>query len=217
MKIEKIQRHTLKVLSMLLAVSLWFYILNSEPIEIEKKLPIEYILPQGMTMVSISEKEVTLKLKGSKAFISNIFSKREKFKIDLKPYYQTNGKNFRVKFYLNSIEVPFGVDVLDISPKETMVELDQKGMTTVPIKVQMIGELPKNRRLKEFHLSPDTVMLFGPIELLKRINKVDTIPLNMSLLTKDEGSFILQPTPIDPRINIDENQKLKFIYKTIKK
>lgn len=217
MKIEKVQRHTLKVLSALLAVSLWFYILNSESIEIEKKLPINYILPKGMVMVSFSEKEVTLKLKGSKAFISNIFSKKEKFKVDLNPYYQTTGKNFKVKFYATAVEVPFGVEVLDISPKETQVELDQLAMTSVPLKVQMIGELPIGRKLKEFHLMPENVLLSGPIEILKSVTKVETVPLNMALLNKDEGSFILQPTPLDPRIMINDNQKLKFMYKTFKK
>ena len=88
MKIEKVQRHTLKVLSVLLAVSLWFYVLNSEPIEVEKKMAVKYVLPKGMVMTSFSEKEVTLKIKGSKAFVENIFSNNEKFVVDLNPYFQ---------------------------------------------------------------------------------------------------------------------------------
>jgi YbbR domain-containing protein len=169
-----------------------------------------------MVMVSFSEKEVTLKLKGSKAFVTNVFSKREKLTIDLNPYFKSIGKSIRLKLYSTSIEVPFGVEILDINPKETIVELDQKGMTELPVKVQMFGELPKDRKLKEFHLSPDSIMLSGPIEILKSITKVETAPINLNLLNKDEGNFLLQPLPMDPRLKIEENDPIKFYYKTKK-
>lgn len=216
MKKESLQRHTLKILSILLAVSLWFYVLNSGPVEIEKKLPINFKLPQGMAMVNFSEKEVILKIRGPKAFIANVFSNKEKYTVDLNPYYQTNGKSFRVKFYASSIEVPFGVEILDISPKETLVELDQKGMTELPVKVQFIGDLNKDRKLKEFHLNPPAIVVSGPIEILKKMNKVDTAPLNLLMLNKDEGTIILKTAPIDPRLNLDESVNLKFQYKTKK-
>lgn len=216
MKVEKIQRHTLKVLSILIAVTLWFFVLNSEPIEIEKKLPINYIIPKGMVMVSFSEREVTLKLKGSKAFVRNIFTKKEKYNVDVTPYYQSTGKNFKVKFYTTAIEVPFGVEILEVSPKETVVELDQKGLTELPVKIQFFGETPKDRKIKDLKLTPDSLMVSGPMEMLKRISRLDTAPVNLSLLNKDEGSLTLQLAPVDPRFKIEENEKIKLYFRTRK-
>jgi YbbR domain-containing protein len=214
LKKEKLQRHTLKILSILLAVSLWFFVLNSEPVEIEKKLPLKYILPKGLVLLNFSEKEVTLKLKGSKAFITNVFNNKEKFTVDLNPYYKSLGKSFKVKLYSTSVEVPFGVDILDISPKEVAVELDQQAMTELPVKIQFIGDLNRDRKLKEFHLIPDRLMVSGPIDVLKNINKVETVPINLNLLNKDEGNLIIQTSPLDPRIKFEENVKIKFNYKT---
>ncbi len=216
MKVEKLQRHTLKVLSGLLAISLWFYVLNSEPVIIEKKLPIEYILPKNMVLVSFSEREISVKLKGSKAFLESIFSNNEQFKVDVRPYFQSTGKNFRVKFYSTSLDIPFGVEVLELSPRETLVELDQLGSLEVPIKVHMIGDVPKDRRLKEIKLADDTMMVSGPIEILKDLKRVETVPLDLSRMTKEEGSFSLEMVPLDPRLKVQENTKIKVLYKTKK-
>jgi len=200
----------------MLAISLWFYVINSGPIEIEKKLTINYVLPKGTSLVSFSERQVILKLKGPKAFIANVFSKKEQFNVDLNPYYLTHGKKFRVKFFPNSIELPFGVDILELHPKETMIELDQTGLTQMPVKIQFFGELGKNRKLKEFTIVPDSVMVKGPLEILKGLSRIETVPLNMALLNKDEGDLLLQLTPIDPRLIIDDDVKVKFHYKTKK-
>ena len=91
MKLEKAQRHTLKIISIFFAVSLWFYVLNSEPVETEKKVQIEFVLPKGFAISNITERQLVLKLKGSKAFIGNVFSNKEKLVIDLVPYYKKFG------------------------------------------------------------------------------------------------------------------------------
>jgi YbbR domain-containing protein len=99
LKLEKAQRHSLKIIAILFAISLWFYVLNSEPVEIEKKISIQFIVPKGFAIASLSDRELTLKLKGSKAFIGNVFSNKEKLTVDLNPYYKKFGKNFKVLYH----------------------------------------------------------------------------------------------------------------------
>lgn len=216
MKIEKVQRHTLKILSALIALTLWFYVLNSEAIDSEQKIKVKYILPKNMVFLSFSQKEVKVRLRGSKAFIENIFSKRDFLKVDLRPEYRNIGKNFRLKFSATHLELPLGVEVLDISPKETLVELDHIGELEVPIKLQLTGTVPNDRKLKEFKLNHDSIMISGPITLLKTLNRVDTLPVNLGLINKDEGTLIIELAPLDPRLYKEENFKLKLDFKTKK-
>ncbi len=216
MKVESVQRHTLKILAVLFALSLWVYVLNSEPIVIEKKLPINFILPKGMVLNSLNENEVTLKLKGSKAFISNVFSNNEMVQVNLEETYKFQGKNFVQKIYASNLEVPFGVEIIDIHPKEMNIELDILGQMEVPVKVQFYGEIPKNKKLKEFKVSPDKIKIKGPVNLLKNINKIETAPVNMALLKKDEGELKLIPTELDSRLDLENIDKLILLYKTKK-
>lgn len=214
MKRETAQRHSLKIIAIFFAVSLWFYVLNSEPVQIERKLTINYVVPKGYSIASLSEKEVTLKIKGSKAFIQNIFSNKEKLNVDLNPYFISSGKSFKVKFYASDVNVPFGVEILDITPKETAIELDRTVMMELPIKVQYIGDAPRDRKIKEVSIDPQNVMISGPVEIVKSISRLETAPVNLALFTKDEGSAPVSLSDLDPRLKFEEIPKLKLNYKT---
>jgi YbbR domain-containing protein len=218
LKKETAQRHTLKITAFLFAISLWYYVLNSEAVEIEKKLPINFILPKGMLVLTPIHSEVTIKLKGSKAFVKNIFLNKEKLNIDLTAYYRpgTNqaDKAFKVKIYPSDIAVPFGVSILDISPKELAIELDHKGLKEIPIKLQYIGALSNKRKIKELRVYPEKLMVSGPMEILRNLTVIETIPLNLALLNKDEGGVGLQIVEIDSRLKIEESVSMKVKYKT---
>ena len=214
MKRETAQRHSLKIIAIFFAVSLWFYVLNSEPVQIERKLTINYIVPKGYSIASLSEKEVTLKVKGSKAFIQNIFSNKEKLNVDLNPYFISSGKSFKVKFYASDVNVPFGVEILDISPKETGIELDRTVLMELPIKVQYIGDAPRDRKIKEVSIEPQNVMISGPVEIVKSISRLETAPVNLAMFNKDEGTAPVSLSDLDPRLKFEEVPKLKLNYKT---
>lgn len=213
MKLEKTQRHTLKIISIFFAVSLWFYVLNSEPIELEKKLGIEFVLPKGYAISNLTERQVTLKLKGSKAFIGNVFSNEEKLSIDLNPYFKKYGKNFKVQFHPSQISVPFGVDVLEMNPREAHVELDRLVQMEVPVSVQYIGSVPYDRKFLELSVEPPNVMITGPIEVVRKISKVATNPVNLSNVDRDDGTISLRLEEIDPRLHFEEKPRIKLRYK----
>jgi YbbR domain-containing protein len=215
MKRESVQRHFLKIIAAFFAVSLWFYVLNSEPVQIERTLSVNYILPKGMAIKSFPEKEVVLKIKGSKAFLQNIFSNKERINIDLNPYYVSSGSIFKVRFFTNDIAVPFGVDVIDINPKESAIELDKYAEMDIPIKTHFIGDSPKDRRLKDVKIEPKTYIVSGPIEVLKNLAYLETAPVNLALLNKDEGNLELKLADIDDRLTFVSKNKVKLIYKTI--
>ena len=168
----------------------------------ERKLTINYIVPKGFAIASLNEKEITLKLKGSKAFIQNIFSNKEKLNIDLNPYFVSSGKSFKVRFYASDINVPFGVEILDISPKETNIELDRMAMMELPITVQYIGDAPKDRKVKEIKVEPKNLAVSGPIEILKMLSKIDTVPINLAMFNSDSGVITVAPIRLDSRLKL---------------
>jgi YbbR domain-containing protein len=126
----------------------------------------------------------------------------------------SSGKFFKVKFYVSDISVPFGVEVIDISPKETAIELDRNVMMEIPIKVLYIGDGPGDRKIKEVIIEPRNLMISGPIEILKSISRLETAPVNQALFNKDEGSITVPLGELDPRLKFEENPKIKLKYKT---
>lgn len=213
MKLERTQRHTLKIISIFFAVSLWFYVLNSEPIELERKMAVEFLLPKGYAIASQTDRQVTLKLKGSKAFIGNVFSNEEKLTVDLNPFFKKHGKNFKISFHPSQISVPFGVDVLEISPKEAQVELDRLVQMELPVNVQYIGSVPYDRKFEEVSIEPSSVMISGPIEVIRKVSRVSTNPVNLSNIERDEGTISLLLEDLDPRLKFEERPRIKLRYK----
>ena len=213
MKLEKAQRHTLKIIAIFFAVSLWFYVLNSEPVEIEKKIQVEFLLPKGFAVASQTERQLQLKLKGSKAFIGNVFSNKEKLVIDLVPYYKKFGKSFKVLYLPSQISVPFGVDILEMLPKEADIEIDRLVQMELPVKVQYIGNMPYDKKFKELSLDPQNIMVSGPIDVIRKLSRVETNPVNLSSIDKDEGIITVPLDELDSRLNYEENPKVKLKYK----
>ena len=213
MKLEKAQRHTLKIIAIFFAVSLWFYVLNSEPVEIEKKIQIEFLLPKGFAISSQAERHLQLKLKGSKAFIGNVFTNKEKLVIDLVPYYKKFGKNFKVLYHPSQISVPFGVDILEMNPREVNLQIDRLVQMELPVKIQYIGNMPYDRKFKEVSVEPQNIMVSGPIDVLKRLSRLETNPVNLSTIEKDEGTITVPLEELDSRLTFAENPKIKLKYK----
>lgn len=213
MKLEKAQRHTLKIIAIFFAVSLWFYVLNSEPVEVEKKISIEFLVPKGFAVSSNTERQLQLKLKGSKAFIGNVFSNKEKLVIDLVPYYKKFGKNFKVNYQPSQISVPFGVDILEMHPKEATIEIDRLVQMELPVKIQYIGNMPYDRKFKEVSIEPQNIMISGPIDVIRKMSHLETNPVNLSSIDKDEGTITVPIDEIDPRLSFEENPRVKLKYK----
>ncbi len=213
MKLEKTQRHTMKIISIFFAASLWFYVLNSEPIELEKKITIDFLLPAGYAISSQTERLLSLKLKGSKAFIGNVFTNEEKLIVDLNPYFKKYGKNFKVMFHPAQIAVPFGVDVLEMSPTEAHIELDRLIQMEIPVGISYIGSMAYDRKFRVVSIDPPNVMVTGPLEVIRKILKVATNPVNLSIIDREEGTITLPLEGLDPRLHFKESSRIKLKYK----
>ena len=213
MKLEKAQRHSLKIIAIFFAVSLWFYVLNSEPVEIEKKIQIEFVLPKGFAVSSITDRELLIKLKGSKAFIGNVFSNKEKLVIDLNPYFKKSGKTFKVQYHPSQISVPFGVDILEMKPREAVIEIDRMVSMELPVKVQYIGNMAYDKKFKEVGIEPQSIMVRGPIDVIKKLSRIDTNPVNLSNIDKEEGTITVPLDELDSRLSFEENPRVRLKYK----
>ena len=216
MKLEKAQRHTLKIIAIFFAISLWFYVLNSEPVEIEKKIQIEFTIPKGYAISNQIEKQLTIKLKGSKAFIGNVFSNKETLSVDLNPYLKNYGKNFKVKYHSSQISVPFGVDILEMAPKDSWIELDRLVQVELPVKIQYIGSITNDKKFVETAIEPQAILVSGPIDVLRKLSKVNSYPVNLSTIDNDDGSLTLNLEELDSRLKYEEDAMIKLNYKVEK-
>ena len=120
----KDSRVILKLISIVMAVTLWFYVLNSEPMIVEKRVPLVFINPTDLAINVDVPKTVKVKVKGSRAFVQDLDFSQDKLVVDLRQY-PYNQETFAVTFDQSMLRLPFGVEALDIQPQQIVLSMER--------------------------------------------------------------------------------------------
>ncbi|MBT3583694.1 MAG: YbbR-like domain-containing protein [Halobacteriovoraceae bacterium] len=206
-----LDKHALKIISLIFSVSLWFYVLNSEPLIIERKVELRLIAPRGKAINNLLPKEISVKVKGSRAFVKDLFSKNEKIGIDLHSYPHKAGEPIKVNINPSDIPVPFGVDVIKIMPDIILVELDREIVKEVPFKLSTLKSVPPDLKLIDQNLSPAKVFIRGPYSIMKKTSSVKTVPVDLSQL-EGEGKMKVAIGEVDPRLQVMKLETVTYNY-----
>lgn len=203
-------RHILKFISLITAVTLWFYVLNSEPLELEKRIPLTFINPADLALNVEVPKTVKVKIKGSRAFVQDLDFDKEKLIVDLRdfPYHQ---ETFAVTFERSMVRLPFGVEVLEITPKQVVLSLEREIRKKVPVRVRTVGDVGKDLKLVSKNYRPKEYMIRGPYSMLKKTTILNTAPVDLSVL-EGSGEILLPLEKLDGRILVEEMRNVEFSY-----
>lgn len=200
-------KQLLRFLSVAMAIILWFYVLNSEPIEASKRIKIAYLLPQGKAISNEVPQELEVRVKGARAFLRSLYDQEEAV-IDLSKM-PTSDDHLSVTLGPDYLPSSFGVSVISISPKIIDVALDRIIRKEIPARENFVGELPHNYRLISHTLTPNKVMISGPISLMRKTVSIKTEPIDYSRLLS-EKEFKVSLEQVDPRIHIETASSLLF-------
>ena len=175
-------RHkALKLLSLLLALALWFTVSGEERTETSLHLALEFVnLPAKMVTTGEMPSEVQVRVIGPRSIINKLSQSRLTQTIDLGGY--QNGPH---TFYLgpNSFAFPRGVVVTRIQPNPITVNLSATITTTLPIKPVLVGSLPVGYELVGAKTKPDEVTVSGPFSELSGLKFMPTHPIDLRRLT----------------------------------
>lgn len=179
---SRVKKHSLKLLSALLAVFLWVYVLNSEKVKFEKTVTIEYILPQNMVFAEKPLTEVAFLIEGPRAFVKNVAERDEKIIIDLNRINKKRLLNFWVNVESHHLNLPFGMAVERVLPRRLHIKLEKRAGKIVPIKVRFAGQLPDELSLAKYEVIPPEVEVTGPQSQIMKLKEVQTIPVELETM-----------------------------------
>lgn len=207
------QKKVLKIMALLFASTIWFYVLNSEPYEVEKEIPISFITPPGQAVANLTPRTLKVRLKGSRAFMQNMFSSSERVVINLRESQYQGLTEFEALVQNSDVPLPFGVEVLELGPKIIPIRLEREIRKEVEVKPQFSGELRDQLRLVKQDVTPNPVMIRGPVEVMRRVGVLRTEPINRSTL-EGAGTISVGINDLDPRVAIEDvgRSGFKFSY-----
>lgn len=173
---------TLKILALVFAVVLWFFVVGERGTEIGFLVPLELKrIPEGFVITNEVKNFVEVRLSGPRTLLTSLSPGEMRISIDLS--HAKKGRNtFRI--LPDHIQVPRGIKVTGVRPESITIVLERLVTVKVPVRPEVVGTLPKGFRMKEVVVSPQEVSITGIEKDLKGIREIKTVPVRIGGITE---------------------------------
>lgn len=166
----------LKILSVLIAIGLWIFVLYTvKPTtqkvykDIEITFKGEYVLDdENLAIVKDIPLKATVELKGARTDIARISNEDIVVSVAVDSIKKSGTYSFDY-----SVKVVNGnnVTILSVSPSSGEITVEPKKEKTVPLSIKTTGNLPNNDEVLNPELLMDSIVISGPKSQVSRITK----------------------------------------------
>jgi YbbR domain-containing protein len=167
----------LKLLSFLLATTLWVAVASETSSEIGMQVPLEYRnVPPHLEITGDPAATVEVRLRGSANLIKEVSVKEVSTTIDLGN--MTSGEK-TITLTAQNVQAPFGTEVIRINPSQVRLNLEQTMSKTVSVVPTTQGEPADGFELGEVLVNPGKIRVQGPESRLRPVDSISTVPIQI--------------------------------------
>lgn len=168
----------LKLLSLLLAVFLWFSINVSDPGAegtLEVPVRIEH-LASDLIVTSQPTKPVSITLRGPRTILDGVNERRTRISLDFSV--ATPGES-RVELNADMIrpELPQRLKVVRIEPARAKLVIERLARKRLPVRPELAGQAALGYTVAEARATPAEVEVSGPVSKVKELTEIRTEPV----------------------------------------
>lgn len=185
----------IKLLSMVLAVTLFVLVRNDKDATSGAYVKIIYTLPEDRVLVSDPVPEVKVSVRGPWTKLQHLDRTLEPIRIDL-----TSVHTPEVHIDEDQVKVPNGVRVASIVPSEIHVEFEPRVVREVPVQPILEGQPAEGYRVAKVTAEPARVRVDGARGAVESIERVPTRPLRITDARGPvRGEVALEAPPVHTR------------------
>lgn len=176
------QNFGIKVISLILAIGLWYYAVGEEGIEVTRIIPLELKVQNSqMSILKTSARAVQVTFVAPRALLSELTSE------DIQAFHEIGSEvnkageySFRLEPREIKMKMP-QIRITKIEPETILVTLDELIVQKLAIQPQFIGEpaFGYKLELKGIELNPNAVLIEGAKGELEKLDSVKTEKLNL--------------------------------------
>lgn len=170
-----------KLVSLILAVGLWYYAVGEEGIQINRTIPIEIkVENEKMSIVGKPTRVVLATLEAPRSLLPNLASEELKAVHVIKKVESPGDYSFRVE--PREILLPSEkIRVVRIEPEVIQVKIDEIMVQKLEVDPVFLGEPAFGYQLdkEKVQMDPTSVLVEGPKSQLEKIGKIKTQPIDI--------------------------------------
>ncbi len=171
----------LKLISLLLAIGFWFYVVGEESIEITKTIPLEMLPPnEKLSVVKSSTAFLEVTFQSSRHLFSALSSSSISAHHKIEGIQKAGDYSFNVGSGDFSIPTP-EIRIVKIFPSFVTVTLDEVIVKKLSLEVDFVGEPAYGYRVDQeaIELDPNAVLVEGSKTALEKIDTAKTEPVQL--------------------------------------
>ena len=197
------QNWFLKILSLVFALILWFFVMGERKLEVGYAVPLELRnLPTGLMVANEVPSLIDVRISGPRTLLMNLRPDDISIAVDLKEL-QPGLTSFRR--LEERINIPSALKVTRISPSFIDLKLDRIKEKTVPVVATLIGDLPAGAQLESVTVTPEEVVVVGAEGELKDVSEVGTEAVSLDGV-KESFSLVVPMNYRGRFTSLKENQ-----------
>jgi len=207
MNIRKLltEHWSIKLLSLGLALTLWFYVTSKGKTEMTLSVPLELRnIPQALAIVGDVAGALDVRVQGQERVLRDITIGKKVFGV-LDLSMSRAGENV-VPISPDDIRRPSGVTVMHLSLSEVTVRLEPLVRRAVRLKPVLHGTPASGFYVAKVTVSPAKITVEGPASIIKTLDVLQTMPIDI----QGAGESIT----VDPKIDY-QGKSVKIIEKNI--
>lgn len=202
----------LKIISIIIAVIVWFIVATSEQQEVSFYVPVKFKNEAEGLKAFTDTNLISVLVKGPKISMKNFTFNDIKIEIDLSNF-QSGEYLYRIK--PTDVMLPSGIHLIRVEPQDVRIMIDKLGKKTVKVIPSFIGEVKDGYKISSVTINPNFVTIFGTNKKIKVLESVETLPINISDLDKNIKQKIgiklneiisdSKPKEVEVEIKVTEN------------
>lgn len=204
----------LKVLSLIFAAVLWFFVMGEQRVERSYSFPLELRnVPKDLSVANEVPGQIDVRISGPRTLLVNLDEKQISIPINLDGLDAGTTTFRRLEERLN---LPSGLKVTRVSPSYVEIQLDHIRRQSFPVRVDIVGIPAQGFDVVSVRIDPALVTVEGAERELRSLEAIYTEPLSVEGMKTDvkqtvplayDGSFSrLTEEKVDILVDIEPVQ-----------
>jgi len=194
----------LKLISLLMAFTLWFIVTGGAKMEetIQVRHGLERFVPDGWAIAATMDRELELRVRGRDDNVIRLLDPGEVNRlvtINIDPGLIQPKKGVqRIELTANNVSLPSGVEVLEVRPSTVLMQIDSVVSQVKPVRVAVVGQPREGfRLLGEPVVDPAVVTVTGAQQIVESVREI-VAEVSLDDRGKDDGvaAVTLQRIPL---------------------
>ena len=168
----------LKILALVLAVVVWFFVVNANRSRFGFTAPVEYVgLESGMVLLGAPRETIDVQVEAARWAAARLAPADVRVRVDLSR--AREGDN-TVPVSADDVQTPAGVNVVRVSPDWVRVMIAAAATRALRVVPKLRGSPPADVQVGRVVVEPSTVQVKGPRTTIEEHATVETAPVDVT-------------------------------------